>query len=325
MNEKLVEILSDGEFHSGVELGELLGVTRTAVWKHVSQLAAYGLKVESIKGKGYRLERPLCLLDGVRLRNDIEVRWKGKLREFSVAHSVGSTNAELLASSKDLPVGLYDILLAERQTAGRGRRGRAWVSPFAQNIYMSVAVRLPGGFSVLNGLSLAIGAAVADAIKAICNIQVSLKWPNDVWYSERKLAGLLLEVQGEQEGPVHVIIGLGVNVLMELEAGSAIDQPWTALSEACEVKVERNQLCVALVDSILSCLESYKSEGFSGLKGLWDKYDLLKGRKVMVSSGDQCWGGEYIGVSDEGYALVRGEDGLVKSLAGGEITVRPVA
>ncbi|AZZ94634.1 biotin--[acetyl-CoA-carboxylase] ligase [Hahella sp. KA22] len=325
MNDKLVEILSDGEFHSGVELGELLGVTRTAVWKHVSQLAAYGLKVETIKGKGYRLECPLCLLDKSRLRDDLKERWKGKLREFNVAHSVGSTNVELLESSRDLPVGLYDVLLAERQTTGKGRRGRVWVSPFAQNIYMSVAVRLSGGFSVLNGLSLAIGAAVADAINTVCDIEVSLKWPNDIWYSERKLAGLLLEVQGEQEGPVHVVIGLGVNVLMQPEAGRDIDQPWTALSDACEVKVDRNQLCVALIDSVLVCLESYKSEGFLGLKGLWDKYDLLKGRKVLVFSGNECWSGEYLGVSNDGYALVRGEDGRLRSLVGGEITVRPVS
>ncbi|WP_431687028.1 biotin--[acetyl-CoA-carboxylase] ligase [Hahella sp. NBU794] len=325
MNDRLVGILSDGEFHSGVELGELLGVTRTAVWKHVSQLATYGLKVETVKGKGYRLEHPLHLLDESRLRDALEGRWKDKLREFNVAHSVGSTNVELLESSRDLPVGLYDILLAERQTAGRGRRGRVWVSPFAQNIYMSVAVRLPGGFSVLNGLSLAIGAAVADAINTVCDIEVSLKWPNDVWYSERKLAGLLLEVQGEQEGPVHVVVGLGVNVLMQPEAGRGIDQSWTALNDVCEAGVDRNQLCVALIDSVLLCLESYKSKGFLGLKGLWDKYDLLKGRQVMVSSGNECWSGEYLGVSDEGYALVRGEDGGLRSLAGGEITVRPVS
>ncbi|ABC32880.1 Biotin-(acetyl-CoA carboxylase) ligase [Hahella chejuensis KCTC 2396] len=295
------------------------------MWKQVSQLAGYGLKVESIKGKGYRLERPLYLLDELRLRNALKERWGERVREFNVLKSVGSTNAELLESSKDLPVGLYDILLAERQTAGRGRRGRVWVSPFAQNIYMSVAVRLSGGFSVLNGLSLAIGAAVADAIKTVCGIQVSLKWPNDVWYSEKKLAGLLLEVQGEQEGPVHVIIGLGVNVLMEREAGQAIDQPWTALSESCDVRVDRDQLCVALADSVLACLESYKAEGFAGLRELWDEYDLLKGRNVMVMSGDKCWSGEYLGVSDEGYALVRGEDGCLRSLAGGEITVRPVS
>ncbi len=316
----LLRRLADGAFHSGSELGEILGVSRTAVWKALGKLESLGLALESVKGKGYRLKEALDLFDADQILDALPESLRARL-VLQVEQSIDSTNTQVNARWLSRPASAppFLALLAEQQTAGRGRRGRTWQSPFARNIYMSLGFELSGGVEALSGLSLVVGVAIVRALQKLGIQGAGLKWPNDVWIDERKVAGVLVELQGEATTAWRVVVGLGVNVSMTAQQGVQIDQPWISLNEL--QPVSRNHLASLLLQELILVLDEYKGGGFATFIDEWRHYDVLRERAVLVDGGRLQGVAE--GIDAAGALLLRLADGRLESLNAGELSVRP--
>lgn len=313
--DRLLPCLADGAFHSGEELGQLLGVSRTAVWKQLQKLDVYGLTVDSVKGKGYRLARPLDLLsvEAIRQRLDAEA---GAVLSLNYCVCTDSTSSRAMAAAQDDAHG--QVFLAEQQSAGRGRRGRAWVSPFAANVYLSLVWRFAGGAAAISGLSLAVGVACARALSH-CGLQgVSLKWPNDLLLNQQKLGGILLEMTGDAAGPCQVIVGVGINV--DMPPAAVIDQPWTDLASA-GLRVRRSELVAQLLNQLVQLLNDFSDRGFGAFRTEWQALDAFRGQPVALIAGTAERRGIARGVDDSGALLLETDQGL-QAVHGGELSLR---
>jgi len=321
-NATLLALLADGQFHSGEELAAVLGVSRTAVWKRLKRLSAEaGLSLESVRGKGYRLQQGVDLLDGGRIRAALGGPQSALLAELLVLDSVDSTNSELLRRAQ-AGAGSGLACTAERQTAGRGRRGRAWVSPYASNIYLSVLWRFGQGAAALEGLSLAVGVAVCRALAACGVAGAALKWPNDVLHGGAKLGGILLEMSGDAAGACQVVVGIGLNVHMPAAAAGAIDQAWTDIRRASGGPVpQRNALAAALLNEVLPLLAGFERQGFGAWRQAWLALDAYAGAPVILDTGGQRLAGVARGVDGRGALCLETASG-VQAFHGGEISLR---
>lgn len=312
----LIRLLADGRFHSGGALGEALGVSRAAIWKRLQRAAqAYGLSVESVRGKGYRLARALDPLDPVVLEKALRGR-----AELHFQPVTGSTNADAMALAAE--AGGPMVVTTEYQSAGRGRRGRQWQSPFAANLYLSVLYQLSGGFSSLGGLSLAAGVAVSRALADTAPaLELGLKWPNDLLVDGAKLGGVLIELAGEMEGQVQVVVGVGINVSMSDHQAEGIDQDWTDLRRACAVLPERTHLAAAVAGELLTMLDRFAVDGFAPFIAAFDRIDVCRDRPVVVHTGAGQRSGVARGVSEDGALRVE-IDGEIHYMHGGEVSLR---
>ncbi len=320
IDERLLAILADGHFHSGQELGKLLGVSRSAVWKQMKALETLGVEVYSIRGRGYRIPTGLELLCEKQIVMGCEQATIDSLKTISVHQVADSTN---LLAMRDVQQGIAagGVYLAEYQTAGKGRRGRTWVSPFARNLYLSLVWRFTQGAAALEGLSLVVGLAMADAIEAVGIAGVKLKWPNDLLFESRKLAGILLEMQGDASGECQVVIGIGVNVDMPDEAESMIDQPWTDLKRLSGAPISRNQLVSAILDHLVPALEKFSTQGFQVFKTDWESRHAFQDQPVKLLLAGKEIHGDCLGVDSRGALIVKHEAG-VEHFYAGEISVR---
>jgi len=314
--ENLISLLSDGNFHSGEELSEALGVSRTAIWKQVAKLENFGLQVNAVKGKGYRLQQDIDLLSLEVITASLNDSALEVFNHIDLHLSTESTN-RLAAAATKVP----HVCMAEMQSAGRGRRGREWVSPFAKNIYLSLAWRFSEAGPSLDSLSLCVAVALAKALKALGCDGVELKWPNDVLVDGSKLAGILLEAAGEVGGPVRVVIGIGLNVAMSQDQGMKIDQDWVALNNLVPQRLSRNEIAAALINEMAIALPKFEQHGFAGFDQDWRSFDCLVSRpvKLLVGSGEKY--GVARGVDSTGALLIE-HDGGIKSYRGGEVSVR---
>lgn len=319
---KLLSVLAGGGFHSGETLATALGVSRTAIWKHIQSLSNWGLDVYAVRGRGYSLAQPLRLLDRGAILAGIPAPARALITQLELFPVVESTNGYLLDIARR-DSGRGRVCLAERQTHGRGRRGRMWVSPFARNLYVSVLWRFQQPPSAIGGLGLAIGIAVADALRAGGAINVGLKWPNDIYWQDRKLGGILLEMFGEAGGPSTVVVGMGVNVDMGSSSTvPTIDQPWTDFATAASNPAPcRNTLAALLLREVFSVLETFETCGLSPFVGRWNALDVLKGREVDVRLPTSTVRGVANGIDDDG-ALLLYTGGQSKRFVSGELSLR---
>lgn len=317
----LLNALSDGAIHSGGELGELTGVSRTAIWKQLQKLQALtGLEFESIKGRGYRLIGGIELLAAAAISAAVLPAVRPLLSSIEVHPQVDSTNRQALLRAQDGAQNGHAIL-AEHQFAGRGRRGRVWVSPFASNLYLSVVWGFDGGASALEGLSLAVGVAIARALSAMGVPEIGLKWPNDVYWQGRKLGGILLEMVGDAAGRCQVVVGVGINVNMPRQAQQAIDQPWCDLNTASGHTISRNQLAAQILSHLLPVLSEFERDGFSVFQAEWSSLDCIVGKPVVLHMGERMLLGMAAGVGDTG-ALAIDTDAGRQWFHGGEVSLR---
>ncbi|PYD04628.1 bifunctional biotin--[acetyl-CoA-carboxylase] synthetase/biotin operon repressor [Pseudomonas syringae pv. maculicola] len=311
----LFKLLADGAFHSGQVLGESLGVSRSAVWKQLQQLESdLDIEVHKVRGRGYRLATPIVLLDPAAI---VESGMPG---EWSVRtyDSIDSTNAEasrLIALGAPMPL----LVVAEQQTAGRGRRGRKWVSPFAENLYYSLVLRIDGGMRQLEGLSLLVGLAVMNVLRDMGVQGAGLKWPNDVLVGRQKIAGILLELIGDPADVCHVIIGVGVNVNMR--ASTEVDQLWTSVRLQTGAPADRNTIAARISSQLEALLVVHRQEGFLAFQKEWEQGHLWQGAAVKLLSGIETVEGVVLGVDSLG-ALRLEVNGLEKSFSGGELSLR---
>lgn len=237
----------------------------------------------------------------------------------NVYDSIDSTNAE--AMRHIVTGGSGSVWLAEQQTAGRGRRGKQWVSPTSSNLYFSMLWRFAGDTSQLGGLSLAVGVALSRVLTAIGMRDIQLKWPNDVLHSHKKLAGILIEMQADKTDQVWLVIGIGLNVNMDVPSQSSITQPWTDCVSILNVVPDRNALAAELISELTGSLNRFEHSGFMSFAAEWQQQDLLQGRSIKVLAGEHTKVGEAVGVAEDGALLLQGPDGL-EPIYGGEVSVR---
>lgn len=204
---QLIELLSDAQIHSGQQLGDKIGMTRAGINKHIKTLRSWGIQVQTITGKGYKLPYSVNLLNGEVIRKQVQGS------HVIVEPVIDSTNQYMLDRIPGLQSG--DTCLAEYQSAGRGRRGRQWVSPFGCNLYLSMYWKLDQGPAAAVGLSLVVGIVIAKTLNKISKGKVKVKWPNDLYLNDKKLAGILVELTGKTGDAAHIIIGIGINIGME--------------------------------------------------------------------------------------------------------------
>ena len=317
--EELVEVLSDGEFHSGEQLGESLGVSRTAVWKKLKKLEDIGLHLESVTGKGYRLSGGLDLLSEGAVKEALSPQAASLVSELVLSSVVDSTNTVAMRNAvQGCTSG--SVVVAEQQTAGRGRRGRVWQSPFGKNLYFSVVWNFSGGAAALEGLSLVVALGLIRALSSLGVDGLSVKWPNDLLCDGRKLAGILLEMTGDAAGPCSVVIGVGLNVELDDHVKKQIDQSVAGLSELA-VDVSRSQVLALVLSELLPILDNYEQTGFAAFVDEWHQYDAFMGRQVCLTHGEQVIVGSSQGVAADG-AVVIDVGGVRRSFKGGELSLR---
>ncbi|MBH3425267.1 MULTISPECIES: bifunctional biotin--[acetyl-CoA-carboxylase] ligase/biotin operon repressor BirA [Pseudomonas] len=311
----LLKLLKDGRFHSGEALGAALGVSRSAVWKQLQHLEAeLDLTIHKVRGRGYQLASPLVLLSA----DEIALKSPVCAGSVFISDTIDSTNAEalrLIDAGQAAPF----LVLSEQQTAGRGRRGRKWVSPFAQNVYYSLVLRIDGGLRQLEGLSLVVGLAVMQTLRDLGVQGAGLKWPNDVLVGSKKIAGILLELVGDPADVCHVVLGIGINANMQ--SAAEVDQQWTSIQLETGRAVDRNHLVAHLSQALQAYLERHRDSGFSVIREEWERSHLWQGKAVSLIAGVNQVGGVVLGIDGQG-ALRLEVNGVEKIYSGGELSLR---
>ncbi|NZA25391.1 bifunctional biotin--[acetyl-CoA-carboxylase] ligase/biotin operon repressor BirA [Luteimonas sp. SJ-92] len=309
---------------SGDALARASGQTRAAVWKRIEALRAAGVAIEARRGRGYALAQPLELLDPERIRAALPEDVGAAVVALEVAWSLDSTSSELLR--RDTPQGGVAVLMAERQSDGRGRRGRGWASPLVANLYLSLSRRFAGGLARLGGLGVVAGVAAAEALHELGAGAVRLKWPNDLVVVDadgrlHKLGGLLVEGSGEHAGPARAVLGLGLNLRMPSAAAAAIDQPWTDLGTVLGRVASRNLVAARLVAALVPALALFDREGLAPFLPRFAALDALAGRPVRVEIAGAGHDGIALGAAADGALRVRTGD-RERTFHAGEVSVR---
>jgi BirA family biotin operon repressor/biotin-[acetyl-CoA-carboxylase] ligase len=323
---KILTLLADGEFHSGTLLANLLGISRAAVCKYIKQLSEQlDLTIIAVSGKGYRLDNPLELLASTQIEAMLNEQSKALISLLEVHDQIDSTNRYLVEHARyQVASGL--VCFAEQQTAGKGRRGREWVSPFGSNIYLSIAWQFPqGGYAAIAGLSLAVGVMVIRALKEQQIHEVGLKWPNDIMSQGKKLGGILIEVTGEVDGGCSVVIGVGLNLLLPESKAQNITQAWTDIAQITGQRSARNALAGSLLNHLLPVIADFETVGIKRYLDEWRAYDCLKGLPATLFIAQQAITGIIEGVNDDGLLLLKRDNGTVQAFASGEVSFSGVS
>lgn len=310
---EIVKHLVAGTFCSGEELGKVLGISRAGVAKHIKNLQELGLDIFSVSGRGYKLAHPVRLFDKFTLLSALPDYNEDKLQ---VLHVVDSTNDYLKQRIQSLPTSELAkgrVCLAEAQTAGRGRQGKKWVSPFGCSLYYSMYWEFTGGYQSISGLSLAVGVAVVRAIKRLVddkgNVEIGLKWPNDIYYQGKKLAGILIDVEGHFHGSCQCIIGLGINIGLPQNV-EHIDQPWTDLHKVFGEIPDKNRLAVNIVQELNNMLSVFDAQGLKPFIAEWNQLDIYREQEVKLISGNSAISGIAKGIDDSGALRLQMKDEL---------------
>jgi BirA family transcriptional regulator, biotin operon repressor / biotin---[acetyl-CoA-carboxylase] ligase len=300
---QLLNLLADGEFHSGELLAERLGVSRASVFNALAGVADYGVPLQRIRGRGYRLAHPWHQLD----RSEV-ARWLGKeagLFDIEILPQATSSNSVLLQrAGSTVPIGgahRGSVLAVEMQTAGRGRMGRTWHSGLGSSLTFSLLWRFDCGLNALSGLSLAVGVAIVRALNVLGAQGAQLKWPNDILTVQGKLGGVLIEAQGDMLGPSAVVIGIGLNCTLPASLAPQIGQPACGLDEITAAMPSRNQLLAVSLQELACVLIQFAKDGFVSLREEWEQYHIHQNRNVHLHMPDGSnVSGVALGVSDSG-------------------------
>lgn len=314
---KIAELLNDCKYHDGVSIGNHLNISRAAVWKVIKKLKQYAIPLISVKSKGYRLKSPLILLDPIKIQSQLR-HHLDKLDVFEKTQSTNDDLKELINQNKTT-----SVCIAENQTQGKGRFIRNWYSPFGTNIYLSMLYQFEKDISELSGLSLVVGLATCKAIESsidLKNTDLKVKWPNDIYIDQCKLAGILIEAQSEANGFCQVIMGIGINVNMA-DATKNIDNPWTSLLKITKQYHDRNILCATLIDYLIDYLERFSAQGLIAFLDEWKKRDYLFNKKIAVISGKKKLKGICVGISDQGHLLLKTTNNNIQAISSGDATL----
>ena len=315
--------LADGAAHSGEQLAAEQGVSRSAVWKAVGALQELGMTIEAAPHRGYRLVGPVTPLEKARILDHLPSIARERLRRAEVAWSLPSTNSALLERAEP-PVGQFDFLLAEHQSAGRGRRARPWFAPPGGALCLSIGWSFAALPRAAAALSLAVGVCARRALRAFAGLAVQLKWPNDLLADERKLGGILIELRAESAGPAYIVIGIGVNCALGPALSGRVQQAGTIPIDLAELGVmpcDRNRLAGVLLGEIIAGVVEFERHGLAPFAAEWSEADALVDRTVSLSLPGAKYLGVARGIDADGALRVQGEDGL-RQFHSGEVSVR---
>jgi BirA family biotin operon repressor/biotin-[acetyl-CoA-carboxylase] ligase len=328
---KIVNILQDGQYHDGTTIGHALQMTRSAVWKAIKKLQTYGIKFDSIKGRGYALLEPLILLEADKIKENLEHenhkkhenhkdhKYHEKI-DISVFESLDSSSEYLKAFKHHNKA--IKICLTEQQTQGKGRFNREWVSPFSKNIYMSCLYPFHKDVSELSGLSLVVGLAILKTLKdSGIHEKLFVKWPNDIICENKKISGTLIEIQAETHGSCHAIIGVGVNVNMLQDPENKISQAWTSMRKILNVYTDRNKLCANLINRLLDYLQRFNAQGLMSFVEEWNLADCLTGKMIDIKTVHETIRGEARGINEQGHLILKLADGKTRAFSSGDTTL----
>ena len=313
----ILNLLADGQFHSGEALAQRFKVTRATIWNAIQHAESLGVEVFSVRGRGYKLPQAIELLD----KNLVLVAIGEQRAWFNlqILDEVASTNTYLMQQKNSAHA---TCVAAHIQSKGKGRRGRAWISQLGASLTFSLLWRFQCGAAVLSGLSLAVGVAVMRALIALDVNDAQLKWPNDVLVGGKKLAGILIELQGDLEGPSAAVIGVGINLNLPKNVLANIDQPAIDLVNTSHKPINQNELLGLLLKHLADALSSFETQGFIGLRDEWLSYHAYENKPVrmLLPNGTDVHG-IVKGVAEDGILLVQTSFGLQRFSAG-EISLR---
>lgn len=322
----ILRLLADGKFHSGEVIAGRLNVSRTTVWQALQHAASIGVQVHSVSGRGYKLPAPLTLLDELAISQAIgEQRAWFKLEILDEIDSTNSYIMRQIASSKNSQsVPHATCVAAQVQTKGRGRRGRSWQAGLGASLTFSLLWRFQCGASGLSGLSLAVGVALIRTLHGFGVAEALLKWPNDVLINGKKLAGILIELQGDMEGPSTAVMGIGINMNLPESLRSAIDQPAIDLHSITTQPIDPNELLGHILKHLADVLSIFERDGFTSVRQEWSKYHAYDAKPVrlLMPDGREVQG-VVNGVANDGILLVETAAGLQR-FSSGEISLRGV-
>jgi BirA family biotin operon repressor/biotin-[acetyl-CoA-carboxylase] ligase len=324
----LLLLLADGSTRSGARLASELGTNGGEVIRLVQRLRAAGIDIAAGGGRGYRLPAPVELLDAERIGGAMRAEIRRAIHRLEVLFDVDSTNTRLLELPPP-PPGCANVCSSELQRAGRGRRGRPWISPFGGSLALSLGWSFAGAAAVNPALSLAVGVAISRGLQRLGAKHVRLKWPNDIWLGDRKMGGVLVELRTDAGGAAHAVIGIGRNVSLSpeqrriIEAGDERNARVriATVSDACPEKVSRNLLAATLLEELLSMLGDFERSGFAVFREEWLALDALAGRNSRVLVGDGSIEGTARGVDGDG-ALLLEVAGRLERHVSGEVSLR---
>ena len=320
----LLNLLEHQNFRSGEDLANQLNVTRATVHNCISRIESLGIKIERTHGLGYRLCQPIELLVESNIIENLTVEVKNKLETLVCLQEVDSTNR--YAAELELPpTGKFSAVLAEMQTAGKGRRGRKWVSPFAANLYLSIVWPLQKPLHTASVLSPCLAISTAQLLNKLGVEHVGVKWPNDIYCGEKKLSGILIECSGELNGQSKMIVGIGLNVFMSRYQQVKIEQAWTDIeSEVPDIKATRNEIAALLISDIVQILTLFEENKIKNTSKEWQQWDVMKDKNVSVHSEGKMMRGIARGISEDGSLLLEVKPGEIETVLMGEVSLRPV-
>lgn len=311
---RLIKILSDGRIHSGEQLGKIVNLAQVDISKQIHILHKFGVEFNIFTDNSYQLTNKMDLLDYNRIYDLVR---HGKIIIKSVT---SSTNQFLLERVNQLSSG--DACIAEHQTSGRGRRGRYWVSPFGCNLYLSLYWHLKQKQTAFMGLSLVTGLVIAEMLNKLIGANIKVKWPNDLYLNEKKLAGILIEIINESNNTTHIVIGIGLNIAMSRNYTTHINQEWINLKQK-NIQVERNIIAGQIILTLRHELMQFEKYGFIPFIKRWLVLDAFLHKKVRLHMGDHVKVGVVKGINNSGAILLE-QNGKIISYTSGEISLRPV-
>lgn len=314
---RLLHLLADGAWHSGTDLAAALGVSRAAIWKQVRAARALGASVQAVRGRGYRISGGYEPLEPKLIRDCLSADGAAMLDRLEVLSEVDSTSSHLLRGDAAGTAACF----AESQSGGRGRRGRAWVSPFGANLYFSVACGFDPTPPAIGALSPAVAVALVRGLRAMGAAEARVKWPNDLLADGAKLGGILLEHRGEAAGGCRVVIGVGLNVGSAPGKTEGVEQPTECLANLMPDPPSRNRLAAAMLDAVLRAVAEFREHGFAAFRRAWPEMDAMRAQPVWLQVGDERIAARVTGIAADG-ALMAEVAGEPRRFHAGELSLR---
>jgi BirA family biotin operon repressor/biotin-[acetyl-CoA-carboxylase] ligase len=315
--------LNKGNFISGEELSDKLGITRAAVWKHIMKLKQQGYKIDGRSGKGYRLDDYSDSYDREAIISRLQTKIIGQ--ELIFLDETDSTNNELKRLAAN---GLKEgtVVIADKQVAGRGRRGRTWESEAGKGIYMSILLRPDIPPEKVQAITLAASSAVCMAIQSYTGIKPGIKWPNDVLIGNKKVCGILTEMSGEPDKVYSVIVGIGVNVYQkDTDFSKDLRATAASLMPHSPAKITRSILVARILEAFEGLyIDFAKKHSTKGFLDIWRSFSITIGCDIIVYQNDKAWQGKALDVLDDGRLLVELGNGRCQAISSGEISIRKI-
>ena len=312
---RILTQLASGNIIPGSRLAEICGISRAAVWKHIESLRGSGVMIDAIHGRGYWIRRGMNLLNQQTIR-----QYLSSPVGLTLHQQVSSTNSWLMRQLGAEVTGPH-VCIAERQTAGRGTKGRTWQSPYGTNLYCSLYWRFDYAPCELGGLSLAVAISLVNALGQLKVRDVKIKWPNDLHTPKGKLGGILIDMSAETEGPSDVVIGIGLNIGMPEKLRSAIDQPVADIHDDKDAEKDRNIIAVATINALISGCENFADHGFSGFVQQWEPLDMSLNQQVRLTTPTRLIEGIACGVNERGMLRIKTSH-KIEEFASGDVSMR---